>query len=57
MLKNDVNSKVNFQKMWVPFFMFYSKHSCGRHMNSKFSILMDFAEGCIGKYVNQTLSY
>ena len=35
-LNNDVNIKVNFQKMWIPLYIFYSKFSCARHTNPKF---------------------
>ena len=38
-LSNDVNIKVNFQKMQIPLYIFYSK------------IFWDFAEGCIEKLV------
>ena len=41
-LNNEVNSNVDFQKM------FYSKFSCSRHTNWKLAILQDFAEGSVG---------
>ena len=44
---NDVNSKVNFQKMRSPLFMFYSKFLFGHHTNPRLAILRDFAEVCI----------
>ena len=45
-LHNGVNSKLNFQKTWIKFFM-YSKFSCAHHTNPKVTILVDFAEGRI----------
>lgn len=45
-LHNGVNSKLNFQKTWIKFFM-YSKFSCAHHTNPKVTILLDFAEGRI----------
>ena len=49
-LNNDVNSKVIFQKMRIPLFMFYLKFSCGHHTNPKLSILWDFAAGFLSTY-------
>ena len=46
-LNNGVNSKVNFQKMRILLFMFYSQVFCGRHMNPRLAILRDFSEVCI----------
>ena len=45
---NDVISKVNFQRMRIPLFMFYLTFSCGHYTTSKFAISRDFAEGFIG---------
>ena len=39
-----MTSVVNFQKMWIPFFMLYSKFLCGRHINPHLALLQDFAE-------------
>ena len=38
-LNNDVNSKENFQKMWISSSMFYLKFFCGRHTNPGLGIL------------------
>ena len=46
-LNKHINSKVNFQKMWIPLFMSYSKFVCSCHMNPGLTILWDFAKGCI----------
>ena len=47
-LNHDISSEVNFQKMQIPLFMFYSTISCDRHTNSKLTILWNLGEGCIG---------
>ena len=44
---NDANSKVNFQKMRIPLFMFHSKFLCVPLTNPKLAILRAIAEGCI----------
>ena len=44
---NNVDSNVNFQKIHIPLFLFYSKFLYGRHTNLKLAILREFAEGCV----------
>ena len=39
-----MTSVVNFQKMWIPLFMLYSKFLFGRHTNPQRAMLQDFAE-------------
>ena len=46
-INKRVTSKLNFQKIRIPLFMFCSKFSWSCHMNLNLAILWDFAEGCI----------
>ena len=45
-LSNDVNNKVNFQKIWIPFLMFYLKFLSSRHTKPKL-FYGTLSEGCI----------
>ena len=55
-LNNDSNSIVNFQKMHISLFVFYSKFLGDRHTNPMRFFLWDFVEGCIG-IVDILISY
>ena len=52
MISMESPNTVNFQKMWKPLFIFYSKFLCSCHTNRNLAILWVSAEGCIGNLVD-----